>query len=485
MHLRNFFVLVGVFVFFLAGSACYPALAQDYNAEQKSRALMFYQQALQAYQQSDLISAINLCNKAISVDNQNKFAFLLMAQAQGDNGDNYNAETNYQAALTLDYNFLDCRNSHGMFLMKRGKLETAQHEFEECIRINPKYPFAHHHLGEVLQRRGDLDHAIEEYDTACRLKPDYWQAQRDLGMAVFERSKAGDLPEALQKLEVASKLVPDNPMVHYNLAAIHCASGKLDDGEAELRRALGCDARFAAAHYELGKLRYFRGDLDRCIAEIKEAEKINPLYAEKENFPKVDPALLKSMKATCYEFKGNLIDAVETWKDYAPMVPGKRDAGKHIEELEKNLRRAAHSKAKPLPYDPQQIQALVSRGIGQYDNGDIDGAKASFQHALELNPQSFEATQNLGFCLEAEGDLNGAMAKYQAGQMILPKYDGAVYNVAYLLEKMNLPADAGLTYQKFHELAGKYPYDPKHIVALQQEDARERARQEQLRKRGY
>ena len=89
-----------------------------------------------------------------------------------------------------------------------------------------------------------------------------------------------------------------------------------------------------------------------------------------------------------------------------------------------------------------------------------------------MDPASYEAMQNLGSCIEASGDLNSALAKYQAALALKPSNDGAYYNLAYMLEKLNLPADAGLMYQRFHELAGKYPYDPKHIVALQQEDAR-------------
>src|SRR5262249_30245224 len=158
----------------------------------------------------------------------------------------------------------------------------------------------------------------------------------------------GDLPEALMALQEASKLVPDNPMVHYNLSQIHCASGKLDDGEAELRKALMCDGKFAAAHWELAKLRYFRGDLDRCLTEVKEAEKINPLYAEKEGFPKVDPIVLKFTTAVCYDFKGRLLDAVDAYKDLLPMVPASQGVALRIKDLEKRLRQMAKGKQKPL-----------------------------------------------------------------------------------------------------------------------------------------
>lgn len=487
MNLRvSYLMLAGACACLIAVAAYRSAIGQEQFGPSKSRSIMYYRQAMQTYQNGDYVNTVNLCKKAIGSDNENKYAFLLMAQAQADSGDNYNAEMNYESALTLDYNFLDCRNSYGMFQMKRGKLSEAQRQFEECIKINGRYPFAYHHLGEVLQRKGDLDRAIEAYDTACVLKPDYWQAVRDLGLAVFERSKTGDISQALEKLQVASKLVPQNPVIHYHLGQIHCAEGRLDDAEAEFRRALMIDPKYAAAHWELAKLRYFRGDLDRCLLEVKEAGKINPLYSENQNYAKVDPIVLKYTTAVCYEFKGKLIDSVEAWKDLLPMVAYNKESAKHIMDLEKTLRQGARStKKKLITYDPEEVQALVMKGISQYDDGDLDGAKATFQRALELNPQSFEATQNLGGCLEAAGDLNGATAKYQAGMMILPKYDGAVYNMAYLLEKLNLPAEAGLMYQKFHELAGKYPYDPKHIVALQQEEARERAKQEQLRRRGY
>jgi hypothetical protein len=77
------------------------------------------------------------------------------------------------------------------------------------------------------------------------------------------------------------------------------------------------------------------------------------------------------------------------------------------------------------------------------------------------------------------------MAKYQAAVAVKPGYDGGYYNLAYMLEKMGLPADAGAMYRKFHDIAGKYPYDSKHIVSLQQDEARERARDESTRKSGF
>src|SRR5262249_27846342 len=247
----------------------------------------------------------------------------------------------------------------------------------------------------------------------------------------------------------------------------------------------------AAAHWELARLRYFRGDLDRPITECNEVLKIQPTYTDSKEYPKVDPVLIKITIAACLEWKGKLIQAVDAWKEGAQMGTRNELAIAKVNQLETILRADAKKKkskkVKPLTYDPEEIDALVQKGIGQYEDGDLEGAKASFQRAMELNPQSFEATQNLGAVQEAQGDLNSALATYQKANAINPKFDGAYYNLAYVLEKLNLPADAGLMYQKFHEVTptGRYPYDPKHIVALQQDDARKRAKDELVRKRGY
>lgn len=447
-----------------------------------------YQKALQAFQNGDNNTCIALCKAALNMTHGNKDLVHLEALAYAQAGDNYNAMMMFRSALTLDYNFVQCRNNYGMFLKRTGKVAEAKKMFEEDIRIDPKYPDAYYHLGEIMRERADLDTAIECFQTATRLKPDYFDAQRDLGLAIYEKAEQGmgQISDSLPALQKAAKLVPDNPMVWYHMGVIYCSDGKLDDAETMFRTALMRDPKLAAAHWELARVRYLRGDPDRCISEIKFAEKINPVYGDDKKYPRVDPLPMKLELANCYEVKGEMENAVDAWKDVASMQRNNTAALQHVAEIEKGLRAAAkkHSKKGPT-FDPQEVQALINKGISQSEDGDVEGAKRSFNRALELNPNSYEALENLGAIMEAAGDLNGAMNKYQAAMNLKPNFDGAYYNMAYVLEKASLPADAGMMYQKFHEIAGKYPYDPKHIVALQQDDARQRARAEQLKKRGY
>ncbi len=483
--------IIAIFAGFAILSLCLlAAFAQSWipsgeAQERASQGNFYFQQGEQMAQAGDFAGAADMYKKSIGFDPRNKIVVYHLALALEAAGNQKAAVGWFLGAMDLDYNFVECRNDYAVMLLKMGKRDDAEQQFRLCIQINPKFPNAYEHLGNILQQKGDLDGAIENYETATRLKPDYYDAQKDLGLAIFERSNQGDIENSLDKLLAAERLVPTNPMIHLHLAAIYCALGKLDEGEKELRQALMIDPRMAFAHWELARLRYFRGDLDRCLAEIDQAQKINPDYAQMKKYPPVDPIVMQKMIAACLEFKGEKLQAIDAWKTVAAESHDSGVILAHVQEMEKAMRQSAKRKQVPLTYDPAEVDALVQKGIGQYEDGDLDSAKASFERASELNPNSFEGMQNQGAVLEAEGDLTGAITKYQQAMALCPQYDGAYYNLAYVLEKANLPADAGMMYEKFHEIAGKYPYDPKHIVSIQQEDARQKAREYEKKKRGY
>jgi tetratricopeptide (TPR) repeat protein len=363
----------------------------------------------------------------------------------------------------------------GLFQMKLGKFEEAKGTFQECIKVQPKYPDAHYHLGEILQKKGDLDAAIEEYETATRLNPNYFEAQRDLGLAIYEKASSGltDIIDCEDKLKLAERLAPTNPMIHYHLGNIYCAGGKFDQAENQFKSALSFDSRLAAAHYELGRLRYFRGDPDRCLVEMNLASKISPTYTEDKKYPAIDIAQLKSLIAKCYEVKGDLAKAASFLNDVAAMTKNNKDLLKRIKTLEKEGVDKRRQKAGCLEGD---VQGLLIKGITQTDSKEFDAAQSTFELITTNYPNCFEGWQNHGALEEASSNLQAALRDYQKAIQLAPNYDGLYFNMAYLLEKMGLAADAGGMYQQFHSLSGKFPYDSRHIVALEQEYARQQAK---------
>jgi tetratricopeptide (TPR) repeat protein len=443
------------------------------------QALVLYQQMVEAFQNGDWPMVINIGRQAERLDNRNKDIFNVEALAYAQVGDQPTAIAKFRGALGIDYNFVTCRNNYGVLLDKMGKEREAIGQFEECVKIDHSYAEPYYHLGCIYERQGDLDKAIKYYDAAVQRKPQYADAERDLGLALYKRAIKGDGGEiglAVEKLKIAEQYAPQNPLVHYHLGRVLCAESKLDNAEDELRNALICDPKLAAGHYELAKLRYYRGDPYRACDEAILCLQIPPSYGNAKDYPKVDLLEVQELEAKCFEIIDDLPHADEAWRKVANMQTNNLDTLKHLSNLEK-IMHAQNKRRSKAQVNPAEVQAMVDKGISQVNGGDVDGGKASFDRALELDPQSFGGLVNAAQIAEAHGDLNGAMAKFQAASQVKPKYDGLFYEMAYLLEKMGLASDAGAMYQRFHDLAGRYPYDPKHIVSIQQDLVRQRIKQ--------
>lgn len=463
-----------------------PALAQPDDSDEHRIAYQYYKEGQRLEQAGDLPDAIEAYRKASSHAQNVKEIHHSLAKLLARTGHNEEAESEFQTALNNDYNYVECRNNFGSFLKRIGQVKDAETQFRQCIEIDKKFPYAYYNLGKLLKEKGDLDGAIENFESATRLKPTFAEAQEALGMAIFERASQGDLRTAADKLLIAVRLLPKNPKIHFHLGLIYATKSDLEAAESEYRKALMCDPRLAAAHWELAKVRYYRGDLDRALMEITQALNVNPTYTRNQEYPDLDLVKVFTLQAQAYEHLGDLQHAIETYQKLVTMRKSDALYAEKLKELDKEYRREIQArKKKPLPYDPAEIDAFVAQGIEAYEEGDLSKAKGKFERGLELHPASFRCMENIAFVNEALGDLNAALASAQKATELNPQYDGAVYNLAYLLERANLPDDAARMYFKFRDLANAYPYDPQHIIELQQNIIREQKKQEYVRKRGY
>jgi Tfp pilus assembly protein PilF len=478
----NFVALAVLASFDLSFFLCEPTYGQQYDPSSVNsvgKGQQFLAKGLTAFKIGDYQAAVLFLKQAQNADHQNKKIAHMLALAYSEAGDNYNAAIGFRSALSLDHNYNECRNNYGIFLKKTGKLDEAKSQFKECIKIKPTYPEAHYNLGTILRQQGDLDAAIDSFRAAIRINPRYFEAQRDLGLTTyekFERGDGGDISDSLEKLQTAERLVPYNPMIHYHLGNIYCAEGDLDAAELKFRKALANDPKLASAHYELARLRFLRGDPNRALFELKAAQKISPTYSEGKAYPPIDRVKIKTLEGKCEELTGDYAQAIEAFKDVASLTANNAQTLKHINELVR-LNKSSGSRKKGAP-DPQEVNEMIAQGIRQTEQGDLQGAKDTFSKVLELDPKNFIALQNRGLILDAEGNLDEAGADYQQAVELKPRYEGLYYNFGYFLERLGRKSEAGLWYKRFHDIAGKYPYDPKHIVSLQQDLARESVRKQ-------
>jgi len=71
---------------------------------------------------------------------------------------------------------------------------------------------------------------------------------------------------------------------------------------------------------------------------------------------------------------------------------------------------ADHNRA--LELNPKSAGYYNNRGLAKRNKGDLDGAIADYDRALELNPKYAAAYSNRGDAKHAKGDLDGAIADY-------------------------------------------------------------------------
>jgi tetratricopeptide (TPR) repeat protein len=81
----------------------------------------------------------------------------------------------------------------------------------------------------------------------------------------------------------------------------------------------------------------------------------------------------------------------------------------------------------PSSDNEEQVKAYVSDGKGSFQKGDLDGALAAFNHALDLDPRSPDALYNRGLTKAQQDDSDGAISDFSQALQVDPKLAGAYY----------------------------------------------------------
>ena len=81
-----------------------------------------------------------------------------------------------------------------------------------------------------------------------------------------------------------------------------------------------------------------------------------------------------------------------------------------------------------IELDPKYAAAYSNRGNAKQAKGDLDGAIADCSRAIELDPKDAMAHKYRGVAKKAKGDLEGAIADYNRAIELDPKYSAAYFH---------------------------------------------------------
>lgn len=112
------------------------------------------------------------------------------------------AEREYREAIRIQTDFARAHNNLGVLLGKLKRFEEAEKEFREAIRVNPGDAGVHNNLGNALYGLKRFEEAEYEYREAIKVNPNIAEFHGNLGTLYLETGRS---EEAKKELEIARR----------------------------------------------------------------------------------------------------------------------------------------------------------------------------------------------------------------------------------------------------------------------------------------
>ncbi len=148
----------------------------------------------------------------------------------------------------------------------------AETLWRHAMARNPESSLPRSGVALALQRRGEWREALSYYEQALLRPPADLVALRNLFDLCMRQGATGEAERILQRATEADHA---HPLTWYFLGVIQAASGRLDDGVANLEIAIERDATLAEAHSNLGAIRMRQGRRPEALAHLRRAVELD------------------------------------------------------------------------------------------------------------------------------------------------------------------------------------------------------------------
>lgn len=322
--------------------------------------------------------------------------------------------------------------------------------------------------GLVKRPKGWDDRVLDEiYRREIAALDRTYYAQRDLNLAKV-LGWSGKLEEAEEPLLRAVEHLDQEPEVHLNLGIVYQRTGRLEQAREELTRAIELAPEMAEAHFNLGVVLGRAGDAEGGVRALRRALELRPDYPEARynlgvlELERGDPeAAIASLEALlelkggtgeiyarlgrAYRRAGRLDDAAASFRQQLELEPGSAAARL---ELGVTLARQGHDQEaaawleSALSVDPENAAASYHLGRLASARGDRAAAIEHYRAALRREPRHADALNDLGIQLAASGDLESARQHLLAAIEAQPGHAEAHFNLGVVLDGAGRPRQA-------------------------------------------
>jgi tetratricopeptide (TPR) repeat protein len=293
----------------------------------------------------------------------------------------------------------------GMVLYAHEQYEFAAPCFARAHAVDPGEGRWAYYLGRALVYLGDQEAAVTALLEALERRPGYLPAQVMLAQAALE---AGAQDESFDLYQRLAAEYPDVAEVHYGLGRIHAERGESGPAMEHLRRACELLPSFGAAHFALAKVYRDQGEAEKAREHLALYQK------DKTGWPTLDDPLLADIVA----LRNSATDHLRR--------------GIHLAE-QGQLQGAAAAHEAALEADPRLVQAHVNLIRIYGELGEAAKVEEHYRAAVEQEPNRAEIHYNYGVFLVSRQRTDEAAEAFRRALELEPGHADALNNYAYLL----------------------------------------------------
>lgn len=328
------------------------------------------------------------------------------------NGDFYLAQNDcalaqyfFQEALKADASNVEALVGKGKSLACEGAIQLAIESFGQALEIAPDHVAAHVHLAlayedqflnDPQQYSGRLAEALDVLQRAAEIAPNNVEVLNTRGIIFYQQ---GNLPDARASLERAlaqagNENITDRERstIQVNLGKVYRDLGQMDLAQQAFRRAVVLDPANASAHNNLGNIQYRLGNCSEAEYELSQATSLAPTSLSSVSQLAIVMFECGDVPGSIPQFERalSLEGAVFAPPLYTYLARAYLEQGRFDEAI----RRAQQGALLP----PESADAYFHLGrayVARGNEGDVEAARRAFERALELDPDYAPAQEAL------------------------------------------------------------------------------------------
>jgi protein O-GlcNAc transferase len=334
-----------------------------------------------------------------------------------------------QAIAADPRNASDLDDLGSLYAMKKD-WPNAEERFHAAMAVNPSLPSAHLHLGLALQAQQHPG-AVEELNQAYQLDPDNPMINLELGRLLATN---GDDQQAIQRLQYAYALMPQSADAAYQLGLALQRSNRMSEAIPLFQSAVAADPDNPDILANLGMALCQQQKATQAVPLLQKAVRLDPnepiahqnlaaAYIQLSQFDDAVSELRTAIKLSpdSPQLHYNLGLALKEQDNIAAAIPELQTA----------------ERLGPALSEPPYVLGILHLQAGQY----ADAAR-ELSASLKLQPENGDGWATLGSVYNHLDQLDQATTALAQAIQRLPQQPDPHLTLAAVLAKQNKPEDA-------------------------------------------